>query len=117
MIEAAGGEDTFQTAWKIARPHARVAVVAMYAEAQSLPLHQMYGKNLIIKTGGVDAVHCGRLIRLIAEGRLDTRPLITHRLPLERILEGYDILERKSGNCIKCVVTPATAEQVFNPLE
>ena len=45
VIEAAGGGDTFQTAWKIARPHACVAVVAMYAEAQSLPLHRMYGKT------------------------------------------------------------------------
>ncbi len=117
VIEAAGGGDTFQTAWKIARPHACVAVVAMYAEDQSLPLHRMYGKNLIFKTGGVDAVHRDRLIRLIAEGRLDMRPLITHRLPLERILEGYDIFERKSDGCIKCVVTPATADQAFSLFE
>lgn len=60
---------------------------------------------------GLCAMACDRLIRLIAEGRLDMRPLITHRLPLERILEGYDIFERKSGGCIKCVVTPATADQ------
>ncbi len=107
VIEAAGGKDTFQTAWKIARPHACVAVVAMYGEAQSLPLHRMYGKNLIFKTGGVDAVHCGRLLRLIADGRLDVQALITHRLPLERILEGYDIFEHRTGDCIKCVITPA----------
>ena len=107
VIEAAGGKSTFQTAWRIARPHACVAVVAMYGEAQSLPLHRMYGKNLIFKTGGVDAVHCGRLLGLIADGRLDVRALITHRLPLDRILEGYAVFENKTDDCIKCVITPA----------
>lgn len=42
VIEAAGGGDNLSDrAWKIARPHACVAVVAMYAEEQSLPLHRM----------------------------------------------------------------------------
>lgn len=53
VIEAAGGENTFQTAWKIARANAIVAVVAMYEKNQILPLPSMYGKNLIFKTGGV----------------------------------------------------------------
>ena len=38
VIEAAGGKDTFQTAWKIARANAIVALVAMYEENQTLPL-------------------------------------------------------------------------------
>ena len=59
--------DTFEMAWKIARPNAVVALVAMY-EAQTLPLPNMYGKNLTFKTGGVDAVHCARLMKLIEAG-------------------------------------------------
>ena len=35
-MEAAGGEDTFQTAWKIARPNAIVVIVAMYENPQLL---------------------------------------------------------------------------------
>ena len=54
VFEAAGGRDTFQTAWKIARPNATAVIVAMYEEPQMLPLPDMYGKNLIFKTGGVD---------------------------------------------------------------
>ena len=106
VIEVAGGKDTFQTAWKIARPNACVAVVAMYEEAQSLPLHQMYGKNLKFKTGGVDAVHCERLIRLIEGGKIDTTMLMTHRLPLNNIMEGYKIFENRLEDCIKCAITP-----------
>lgn len=106
VIEAAGGADTFQTAWKIARPNACVAVVAMYEQAQTLPLHQMYGKNLTFRTGGVDAAHCEALLRLIEAGKISTSPLITHRLPLNRILEGYNIFEQRREDCMKCVITP-----------
>ena len=38
----------------------------------------MYGKNLTFKTGGVDGCDCAEILRLIAAGRLDTTPLITH---------------------------------------
>ena len=78
----------------------------MYEEAQSLPLHQMYGKNLIFKTGGVDAVHCQRLMKLIEARRFPTDFLISHRAPLNDILEGYRIFENKLDGCIKWVVTP-----------
>ncbi len=58
VLEVAGGKDTFQLAWRCARPNAIVTVVALYDEPQLLPLPQMYGKNLTFKTGGVDG--CGR---------------------------------------------------------
>lgn len=101
-----GGSDSFQTAWRIARPNSVVALVAMYEEDQIFPLPTMYGKNLIFKTGGVDAVHCDRLLALLAAGKLRTDFLITHRVPLTRILEGYRIFEQREGGCFKCVVTP-----------
>ena len=52
------GKDTFRLAWRCARPNAIVTVVALYDEAQSLPLPEMYGKNLTFKTGGVDGCDC-----------------------------------------------------------
>ncbi|HIZ56304.1 MAG TPA: alcohol dehydrogenase [Firmicutes bacterium] len=106
VIEAAGGTDSFALAWKIARPNAIVAVIAMYEENQTLPLPQMYGKNLIFKTGGVDAVHCARLMELIASGRIHTDFLITHTMPLNDILAGYRIFENRLDGCLKCAITP-----------
>lgn len=44
VLKVAGAKDTLQTARKIARPNAVVCVVAMYDEAQMLPLPDMYGK-------------------------------------------------------------------------
>ena len=97
---------TFELAWRAARPNACVTLVALYEGPQRLPLPRMYGKNLIFKTGGVDAVHSARLIRLIEEGRLDTRPLITHTFLLRDILEAYRVFARREDGCVKCAILP-----------
>lgn len=104
VIEAAGGKDTFQTAWKIARANAIVALVAMYEENQTLPLPDMYGKNLTFKTGGVDAVNCSKLVDLISEKKINTDFLITHKFSLDNIQEAYKLFENKSDNCLKIAI-------------
>ena len=105
VLEVAGGRDTFQLAWKCARPNAIVTVVALYDEAQSLPLPDMYGKNLIFKTGGVDGCDCAEILRLIEEGKIDTTPLITHRFQLADIEEAYRIFENRLDGVIKIAIT------------
>ena len=106
VIEAAGGEDTFEMAWRIARPNAVVVLSAMYERDQVLPLPQMYGKNLTFKTGGVDACGLGEVMELIAAGRLDTSLLISRRYPLSDILEAYRAFEAREDGCLKVVITP-----------
>lgn len=54
-------------------------VVAFYDEPQTLSLPEMYGKNLTFKTGGVDGCDCAEILRLIAQGKIDTTPLIASR--------------------------------------
>lgn len=105
VIEAAGTKDTFELAWKCARPNAIVTIVALYEEAQILPLPQMYGKNLTFKTGGVDGCDCGEILSLIEQGKIDTTPLITHRFPLSEINEAYRIFENRLDGVIKIAVT------------
>ena len=104
VLEVAGADTTFRLAWECARPNAVVTVVALYDKAQTLPLPEMYGKNLTFKTGGVDGCDCEETLRLIAEGKIDTEPLITHTYPLRRIEEGYDLFENKRDGVIKVAV-------------
>lgn len=105
VLEVAGGDTTFELAWKCARPNAVVTVVAMYETAQSLPLPDMYGKNLTFKTGGVDGCDCAETLSLIEQGKIDTTPLITHTYPLSEIEEAYDIFENKKDGVIKVAIT------------
>lgn len=104
VMEVAGAADTFRLAWECARPNAVVTVVALYDEPQVLPLPDMYGKNLIFRTGGVDGCDCAEILQLIEAGRIDTTPLITHRFPLSRIDEAYRLFESKSDGVIKIAV-------------
>ena len=107
VLEVAGTEETFRLAWECARPNAIVTIVAMYDRPQTLPLPDMYGKNLIFKTGGVDGCDCDEILQLISEGKIDTTPLITHTFPLDRIDEAYAIFENRMDGVIKIAITPA----------
>lgn len=104
VIEAAGAEDTFEMAWKIARANAKVALVGLYDKAQNLPLPDMYGKNLVFKTGGVDAIHSEDLIKLISEKKLNTDFLITQTFKLSEIENAYKFFEEKPEFCLKIAI-------------
>ena len=104
VLEVAGSEDTFRMAWENARPNAIVTVVALYNEAQELPLPHMYGKNLIFKTGGVDGCHCTDTLKLIEAGVIDTTPLITHTYALRDIEEAYRLFENREDGVIKVAI-------------
>ena len=105
VLEVAGSDDSFRLAWECARPNAVVAVVALYDRPQLLPLPDMYGKNLTFKTGGVDGCDCPRILELIADGRLDTTPLITHSFPLSEIEEAYRVFENHLDGVMKVAIT------------
>ncbi len=81
-----------------------VTIVALYDEPQVLPLPDMYGKNLTFKTGGVDGCDCEETLRLIAQGKIDTTPLITHRFPLAEIEKAYRLFENREDGVIKVAI-------------
>lgn len=104
VIEVAGTEETFKMAWDNARPNAIVTIVALYDKPMTLPLPDMYGKNLIFKTGGVDGCDCEEILSLIEQGKIDTTPLITHKFKLSEIEKAYEIFENKSENVMKIAI-------------
>lgn len=104
VIEVAGSGESFRLAWQCARPNAIVTVVALYDAPQTLPLPDMYGKNLTFKTGGVDGCDCAEILRLIAEKRIDATPLLTHTYPLAEIEAAYDLFEHRRDGVIKVAI-------------
>lgn len=106
VLEVAGTDETFRMGWRCARPNAIVTVVALYDKPRTLPLPDMYGKNLTFKTGGVDGCDCAEILALIEQGKIDTTPLITHRFALQDIEEAYKVFENKLDGVIKIAVEP-----------
>ncbi len=104
VLEVAGTENTFQLAWQCARPNAIVTVVALYDKPQTLPLPEMYGKNLTFKTGGVDGCDCEEILAFIQDGKIDTTPLITHTFPLSHIEEAYRLFESQEDGVMKIAI-------------
>lgn len=104
VMEVAGADSTFELAWKCARPNANVIVVALYDKPQSIPLPDMYGKNLVFKTGGVDGCDCDEILSLIEQGKIDATPMITHRFDLKDIEKAYDIFENRRDGVFKIAI-------------
>ena len=48
----------------------------------------------------------GRALALLAAGRLTAEPLITHRFPLGRVHEAFEVLEQRRGDPLNVVLQP-----------
>ncbi len=47
-----------------------------------------------------------RLMEVIASGRVDTRPLVTHRFKLDQIEEAYDLFANQRDGVLKVAINP-----------
>jgi threonine dehydrogenase-like Zn-dependent dehydrogenase len=56
----------------------------------------------------VDGCDCAETLALIAAGKLDTTPLITHTYPLRDIAEAYRLFENREDGVIKIAIQGGT---------
>lgn len=86
----------------------RVSILGVYATSyDNFPLGQWMDKGLQIWTGQAP-VHnyIDELIQMVEGGKIKTDDIITHRLSLEQVSEGYDKFNKKKDNCVKVVMKP-----------
>jgi threonine dehydrogenase-like Zn-dependent dehydrogenase len=73
----------------------------------SVPFGAAFGKGLTFRMGQTHVHrHLRPLLERIRQGEIDTRFLITHRVPLQEAPAAYEIFNNKRENCIKCVLKP-----------
>jgi alcohol dehydrogenase len=89
-VEAVGVPETFELCTEIVRPGGHIANVGVHGHPVTLHLETLWIRGLTITTGLVDTFSTPRLLKLIAEGRLDATPFATHRFPLEETMAAYD---------------------------
>ncbi|MBB4018513.1 threonine dehydrogenase-like Zn-dependent dehydrogenase [Chelatococcus caeni] len=109
-IEALGRQETFEAALRVLRPGGTLSSLGVYSGDLTIPLgpfHAGLGDHTIVTTlcpGGKERMR--RLMEVIASSRLDTRPLVTHRFPLDRIEEAYDLFANQRDGVLKVAIAP-----------
>ncbi len=89
-IEAVGVPSTFELCTQLIRPGGRVANVGVHGHSATLHLETLWIRDITIKTGLVDTFSTPKLLKLVADGKLDATAFATHRFPLDETLSAYD---------------------------
>jgi alcohol dehydrogenase len=93
-MEAVGLPDTFELCTKLVRPGGHVANIGVHGRSATLHLEDLWIRNVTITTGLVDTYTTPTLLRMLAAGQLTPGNMITHRFPLEQVLDAYDVFAR-----------------------
>lgn len=104
-IEASGFGPAFDLALEAVKPYGNVSMIGMNPEPHILNMPLVSLKNINLSTGWLSTTNIPRLIDLIQAGKINTKFLMTHRSPLNDILQGYDIFGNKKDGCLKWIVT------------
>jgi threonine dehydrogenase-like Zn-dependent dehydrogenase len=109
-IEALGTQSTFEGALRVLRPGGTLSSLGVYSTDLTIPLGP-FGAGLadlkIVTTlcpGGKERMR--RLMSVVASGRVDLKPLVTHRFKLEQIEAAYDLFSHQRDGVLKVAITP-----------
>ena len=104
-VEAVGIPATFELCTEIVRAGGHVANVGVHGHAATLHLEKLWIRDITITTGLVDTFTTPTLLKLIAQGRLDATPFMTHRFDLSDSMDAYDVFaEASETDALKVVL-------------
>ena len=108
-VEALGKQATFENACGVVRMGGTVSSVGVYGglETLTLPLGGSFIHRKIVTTlCPVGTERLTRLMALVAGGKVDLRPLLTHSMKLSETLAGYELFRRREGGVLKIALRP-----------
>lgn len=106
-IECSGSPDAPQQCIEVTKRGGKVVYVAFYPGDITLDLNAVVRNDInMYATRGEGGNNVKRAVALAAMGRLTGRALVTHRLPLEDITDGFRMLRERSGDPLKMVFVP-----------
>ncbi len=109
-IEALGTQGTFEACLRVLRPGGTLSSLGVYSTDLRIPLDAFaagLGDHRIVTTlcpGGKERMR--RLLEVLASGRTDLRPMVTHRFKLDQIEEAYDLFSNQRDGVLKVAITP-----------
>jgi threonine dehydrogenase-like Zn-dependent dehydrogenase len=109
-IEALGTQETFESCLRVLRPGGVLSSLGVYSGKLTLPLDALaagLGDHTLVTTlcpGGKERMR--RLLAVVASERADLRALVTHRFPLDRIEDAYELFASQRDGVLKVAITP-----------
>lgn len=109
-IEALGTQATFASSLKVLRPGGTLSSLGVYSGDLTIPLGAFaagLGDHKIVTTlcpGGKERMR--RLMDVVASGRVDLQSMVTHRFPLDRIEDAYELFSNQRDGVLKVAITP-----------
>lgn len=84
-----------------------VSVLGVYGVTDKFPMGAITNKSLTIRSAQQHGQrYLPRLFEHVRTGELDPAVLITHDLPLEESVRGYELFKTKEDGCIRAVFRP-----------
>ncbi|NIZ89541.1 zinc-dependent alcohol dehydrogenase [Kineococcus rubinsiae] len=84
-----------------------VSVLGVYGLTDSFPMGDIVNKGLTLRSAQQHGQrYVPRLLEHVAAGELDTAALMTHEMPLEESVRGYEIFKQKEDGCLRAVFHP-----------
>jgi threonine dehydrogenase-like Zn-dependent dehydrogenase len=109
-IEALGLQETFENCLRCLRPGGTLSSLGVYSGKLQVPYDAFaagLGDYRIVTTlcpGGKERMR--RLMSMVETKRFDPLPLLTHRFPLDRIVEAYDLFGSRREGVLKVAIQP-----------
>ncbi|MCK6561711.1 alcohol dehydrogenase family protein [bacterium] len=108
VMEAVGHEAAMELAFALVRPGGIIAAAGVHhAPTFAFSPGEAYDKNLTYRTGRCSArFYAERLLPILQQRKYEPARIISHRLPLSRGPQGYQIFDEKRENCTKVILQP-----------
>jgi alcohol dehydrogenase len=109
-IEALGRQETFEAALRSLRPGGVLSSLGVYSGKLVAPYEAIYAglaDQRMVTTlcpGGKERMR--RLMTLVATGRIDLTPLVTHRFSLEDLTDAYEVFSHQREGVMKVAIYP-----------
>jgi threonine dehydrogenase-like Zn-dependent dehydrogenase len=109
-IESLGAQETFEACVQVTRPGGTISNIGYHGQGDFLKLPRLaWGVGMGDKTirtalcpGGKERM--GRLLRLLATGRVDPTPLTTHTFPFSDLVRAFELMRTKQDGIVKPLI-------------
>lgn len=106
-----GSPKVLEACMSAVRRGGKVSILGVYPTTyDNFPVGQFFDKGIRMQAGQAPAhKYIDELMTYVQEGKVKLDDIITHRLPLSKISQGYSMFKNKEDNCVKVVLDPWAA--------